>query len=166
MVRGPILSLSYSQEHMHPDDPGAGRRQGKRTLQFLSAATGGRQRIALEDVFEAPPGGRVRRSLRPWFLAAALVLVLVEIALRRLGLAGRCERGVAALLRPIVVISRLLGRRRPAKVEVPERSGAFDPASRPGPPDDRAEDRPPPPPPERSVLSEAKIRARKRFSRP
>lgn len=77
------LTVSYKPEYRHLTT-------NEGFLEQLAEATGGKYKPALEDLFavgedEAVP---VRRALWPWLLAAALILFVLDVALRRLDLAG------------------------------------------------------------------------------
>ncbi|MEM1062375.1 MAG: vWA domain-containing protein, partial [Planctomycetota bacterium] len=82
VVRGPVVSLPYSTELA----PRTGRRGGLETLRELASSTGGVERFDLRTVFEDLPRTAATVSLTPPLLIATLVLLVVEIAGRRLDL--------------------------------------------------------------------------------
>jgi len=59
-------------------------------LKELAASTGGKYQPAVEELFRVEPDERVpvRRRVWPWLLSAGLLLFVVDVALRRLDLAG------------------------------------------------------------------------------
>ncbi|MFQ5734063.1 MAG: hypothetical protein ACE5KM_19160, partial [Planctomycetaceae bacterium] len=87
-VRGPSISLPYSPEFF----PRSGRPTGRQTLREIARLSGGKERtdvLELLDRSELPRLPRMVAVLR-WVAALMVVLVLVEIAGRRLAL---WERG-------------------------------------------------------------------------
>jgi Mg-chelatase subunit ChlD len=77
------VCLPYSPEFL----PGSSRR-GTATLRELAIATGGRERLSLENIWEEMPAGWLRISLVPWLCALAALLFLIEIFDRRVGFAA------------------------------------------------------------------------------
>lgn len=77
------LTISYKPEYRH---------LGTNTefLEALARDTGGSFNPAAEDLFAVSPeeSVRIRRDIGAWLLAAALVLFVVDVAMRRLDLAG------------------------------------------------------------------------------
>lgn len=82
IVRGPVVSLPYSPEYL----PRVGLPSGREVLEAIASMTGGRERVNVLDVLADPPHSAGRASLVPYLLGAAIVLLLAEIAGRRLGL--------------------------------------------------------------------------------
>ncbi len=80
--KGPALSLPYSPEYA----PRVGLPTGTQTLSQMAELSGGVKRTEILDVFEDPPRSPLRSSLIPWFLGLVLMLMLLEIAGRRLQL--------------------------------------------------------------------------------
>ena len=84
-VVGPALALPYGPEA----EPRHGQRPGDAVLADLARDAGGKVRADLLGAFENPPSpGQLAEAALP-LLIAALLLVLAEIAVRRLGLAFR-----------------------------------------------------------------------------
>jgi len=78
------LTVSYQPEYRHLS-------ANEAFLRTLATSTGGRFDPTVEDLFRVDPEEQVpvRRRLWPWLLTAALVLLVLDVALRRLDLAGR-----------------------------------------------------------------------------
>lgn len=148
LVRLPPAMLPYSPEFL----PRA--QDGEALLDEMAQISGGRRRATLDGVFEGTRGGaREAKSLRAPFALVILVVLLLDIAARRLhlwdlGWVVRAERWCHDRFR-----------RRPS----PESAAAVTMTVVVPPP--AAPVAPPPPPPAAAVdaLSEAKRRARKRF---
>jgi Mg-chelatase subunit ChlD len=82
VVRGPAVTLPYSPEFM----PRIGLPEGRQVLAAISELTGGRERVnVLEALTDRPRSARMT-SLLPWLLTLSVVLLLLEIAGRRLAL--------------------------------------------------------------------------------
>jgi hypothetical protein len=85
LLRGPPVSVPYSPEFLPVDEE-----EGRALLRGLAAATDGRTLAVAGEAFRragtVAPGGRL--DLRPWLALAALLVLLVEVAERRLGLLG------------------------------------------------------------------------------
>ncbi len=75
----PPVCAPYSPEHL-PVDPLLGRA----SLEQLARATGGRERLAVADVWKDLPSRRREVPLRNWLIAAAMLLLLAETAERRM----------------------------------------------------------------------------------
>lgn len=84
---GPALCLPYSAEA----EPRFERDVGLDVLTAITRATGGTRRDDVLEVYANPPSAGTSRDLSPWLILAALVLLLGEIAVRRLAL-GRTQR--------------------------------------------------------------------------
>ncbi|MBL4886228.1 MAG: VWA domain-containing protein, partial [Planctomycetaceae bacterium] len=80
--RGPALSLPYSPEFA----PRTGLPQGKELLSQLASLTGGEQRTDVLEVFKNSPRSPKKVSLVPHLLTIVIVLLIIEIAGRRLSL--------------------------------------------------------------------------------
>ena len=78
------VTVSYKPEYRHLS-------MNEAFLKELASATGGKYQPSVEDLLKVAPEERVsvRRRLWPWLLGAALILFVVDVALRRLDLAGR-----------------------------------------------------------------------------
>jgi len=117
-VNLPPIALPYSPEFERSLD----RDRGEKTLRKLASETGGVVAPAASELFRGPRGGRALRGVARELALAALVLLLLEIAGRRLALWGDVARLVAALGR------RLPGRRAPAPADRPAKKGVAEPA--------------------------------------
>jgi len=84
---GPALCLPYSAEA----EPRFDRDRGVDVLSGLARSTGGRVRQDLLASYANPPSLGLEWSLAPWLVIAAAVLLVAEIAVRRLRL-GRARR--------------------------------------------------------------------------
>ena len=74
----PPVCAPYSPEHLLVD-PAVGRAN----MQQLARATGGRERIAVGDVWRDLPKRKRSMPLRSWLVAAAMLLLLMEVLERR-----------------------------------------------------------------------------------
>jgi hypothetical protein len=81
-TRGPAVTLPYSPEF----DPRPSSRSGQALLADLAELSGGEQRADVITVFDDPPRSPRMLALLPWLVIAAVVLLLTEIAGRRLSL--------------------------------------------------------------------------------
>lgn len=81
-VRGPVVTLPYSPEHA----PRSISESGERILRNVAEMTGGTERIDALEIFNNPPRTAGMHPLAIWLLAFGIVLLLVEIAGRRLSL--------------------------------------------------------------------------------
>jgi uncharacterized membrane protein/uncharacterized protein YegL len=77
------VTVSYKPEYRH-------LAVNETYLKELAASTGGKYQPSVEELFRVEPGESVpvRQRLWPWLLGAALLLFVVDVALRRLDLAG------------------------------------------------------------------------------
>ena len=80
--RGPALSLPYSPEFA----PRPGLPSGKEMLAELASLTGGKARTDVLEVFQNSPRSPKKVSLVPYLLIIVLLLLVIEIAGRRLSL--------------------------------------------------------------------------------
>ncbi|MBI4617979.1 MAG: VWA domain-containing protein [Planctomycetes bacterium] len=158
VVKAPPVALPYSPEFA-PATPG-GEDQGHELLERLAEATGGAERLAMDDLFESwGEETRTRRSLVPSLALAALLLFFVEIAFRRLQLAQFLPRILARTFARIPLWSRIAARLRLPRIarEVP--ADVLPPAPAPdSAPRPRA-----PAPPKGEGLSAALSKARRRL---
>lgn len=78
------MTVSYKPEYRHLS-------LNEPFLRSLAESTGGAFQPSAEDLFRVAAGEQVavRKRLWPWLLTAALLLFVVDVALRRLDLAGR-----------------------------------------------------------------------------
>jgi uncharacterized membrane protein len=95
----PPMALPASPEFLDLDVEA-----GRRRLEALAGASGGEVDGRLEAVFEGP-GSSSGRSLRTFFAASALVLLLVEILVRRLSLAGWIQEKLRRTPAPMASVS-------------------------------------------------------------
>ncbi len=87
----PAVRLPYSPEYA-PNDGDAGRR----TMEKLARATGGKERLAVDEVWHDLARKKQPVPLAPWLIGAAIVLLLLETLERRTGfLILRAEAGRA-----------------------------------------------------------------------
>ncbi len=86
------VTLPYSPEYT-PDDS----LKGARTLTDLAMHSAGRERLSPSGIWDEVPLGEGYRDLRPYWLMAALLLLLLEVAERRLALTARLPRRRAAI---------------------------------------------------------------------
>ncbi len=81
-ARGPTITLPYSPEFM----PRHNRLSGSATLGAVADLSGGLERVDVLEVLEDPPRAAKTVSLLSWLFSAGLVLLVIEIAGRRLSL--------------------------------------------------------------------------------
>jgi uncharacterized membrane protein/Mg-chelatase subunit ChlD len=153
------LSLPYSPEF----EPRADPTEGAKTLAEIARISGGRERLAWDDVFDAR---RLRnRQVRDLVIPIALVLLVLhvaEIAGRRLLWFAAANAWLRRLRMPrLATVWRR--RRAPAPASTPAREA---PSAAPAPPSSSGIDQPaaPPPKPAVSPLARAKAKARDRMS--
>ncbi len=100
LVRGPAVALPYSPEF----DPREGLPSGRDVLAEMAQLSGGTERADVLDVLGNPPRSARRTSLLPWLLLLGVVLLILEIAGRRLSLWERlhdaAESAVPETLKP------------------------------------------------------------------
>ena len=124
----PPVSLPYSPEFERRADPD----HGARLLRALAATSGGRELASPSDLFAGPTASRAWRSLQVPLALAALVLLVLEIAVRRLALLQRIpvpRRSVASGAEP-----RPAGPERPRAATTPEARPAASAAPESSPP--------------------------------
>ncbi|HEY2251601.1 MAG TPA: hypothetical protein VGH74_11095, partial [Planctomycetaceae bacterium] len=168
IVRGPAVTLPYSSEYM----PRIGLPEGRQVLTAISELTGGRERLnVLEALTDRPRSARMT-SLLPWLVTVSVVLLLLEIAGRRLSLWSRlsdalvpAREQVAAPVEPMreLVAPRGAGGQRAgaatrldaAKPQASQEGVTTTPAGQPEKPAAAASTE--------SIYEQAKRRARKRL---
>ncbi len=97
IVRGPAVTLPYSPEFM----PRVGLPEGRQVLSAISELTGGRERVnVLETLTDRPRSARMT-SLLPMLLSLCVVLLLLEIAGRRLALWSKLSEAMMPAAAPI-----------------------------------------------------------------
>ena len=82
ITRGPAVTLPYSPEYVPRIDLPTGRE----VLESVAEITGGLERTDIVEVLADPPRSAQRMSLLPILMVLGILLVLVEIAGRRLSL--------------------------------------------------------------------------------
>ncbi len=81
ILEAPPISLPYSPEFLP-----AGDLDGEAVLADLAHQTGGRELGAVEELFEPAASRHARRDLTPILAVAAMILLVLEVAERRLSL--------------------------------------------------------------------------------
>lgn len=160
-VRGPVVTLPYSPEF----SPRADENSGGRILRDLAEISGGTARIDALEIFRDPPRAAGMQPLAIWLLAAGIVLLVIEIAGRRLSLwsklteatetVGEKSRGWRSWLPEARAI---LPRRRPKQAVPDHPPQAESPAPPPRPQEQSAEA-----PSAQDIFRQAKNRAKKRL---
>lgn len=79
-LRGPSVTLPYSPEFA----PRQGLPSGRELLSEVAKLSKGCERTDIVSVLADPPRSRQTRTLLPWLFAASLIVLLLEIAGRRL----------------------------------------------------------------------------------
>jgi len=87
MTRGPAVSLPYSPEFA----PRAGLPTGLEILQEVAKTSGGIARTDVLSILQDPPRAASKKSLLPWLFTASILLLIMEIAGRRLSLWERLK---------------------------------------------------------------------------
>lgn len=87
MTRGPAVSLPYSPEFA----PRAGLPTGLEILQEVAETSGGMARTNVLSILQDPPRAASKKSLLPWLFTASILLLITEIAGRRLSLWERLK---------------------------------------------------------------------------
>lgn len=108
-----------------PEFAADNRRDGSRTLQRLSRSTGGTERVDLAGIWQGLPETATEVRISHWLATAVLLLLLADVAERRMGLLSRAGGGIrsgwqagrrsVARIRP-----KLSGRRK--RVRAPQAS--------------------------------------------
>jgi len=97
IVRGPAVTLPYSSEFM----PRIGLPEGRAVLTAISELTGGRERVNVLEVPTDRPRSARMTPLLPWLVSLAVVLLLLEIAGRRLSLWARLSDAMIQAREPV-----------------------------------------------------------------
>jgi len=82
LAQGPAVTLPYSPEFV----PRVGMPTGPETLASIAELSGGVARTDILEVFKHPPRSARTSPLLPWLLILGLILLITEIAGRRLSL--------------------------------------------------------------------------------
>ncbi len=163
-VRGPVVTLPYSPEHA----PRAALASGGKVLKDLAVLTGGTQRIDALEVFHDPPRAAGMYPLAIWLVGLGILLLLVEIAGRRLSLwsklatAEESPAGSTASWRtwlPKVSLPKRKQKRQVAHVKVASEASTKQPTSAPVP-----SKQPPSAPAAEDIYRQAKNRAKRRLN--
>ena len=133
IIRGPAVTLPYSPEFV----PRAGLAAGADVLKGLAEITGGKARIDVLEALADPPRSARLASLLPPLLIAAIALLLLEIAGRRLALWSKIADAVTPEPAPVAAVPggrwwtgwQLRSRARPHTVT----EATTPPAATPGP---------------------------------
>lgn len=161
VLRGPAVALPYSPEF----DPRS-TQTGQHVLAELARLSGGVVRTDVLDVFSDPPRSARTQSMLPWLFAATAILLVLEIAGRRLSLWEKfSDVATAAIPSPPAFRRWPKPSRGVTRRPRPESGGeaASAPTRQPEP---AAKEAPPatePAPPQVDVFAAAKNRARKRM---
>ncbi len=173
VLRGPAVTLPYSPEF----DPRDTLPAGKEVLAEVAQLSGGVQRTDVLEVLRDPPRAARTLSMLPWLFAASILVLLTEIAGRRLSLWERLEE-LAAPAGPMPASQASpagsaarrswwsLPTRRKRRTTLPATTASgMDEAVSPAPPAPRspADNAPSQPRPAVDVFAAAKNRARKRM---
>lgn len=157
-IRGATVTLPYSPEFA----PRSAAESGTALLQSLALRTGGKQRVNLTEVFVDPPRASTKWSLGPLLLITGIVLLLLEIAGRRLSLWAKFVDTFAAappssglFSPPVVPVSRTDQRAAAKKALAAQRALQPKEAAPTAPSKPAA-------PPKMDPFEEAKARAKKR----
>ena len=160
-ARGPALTLPYSPEFLPRVDLPA----GDEVLAEIASLTGGSERVNVLESLEEPFRARRWISLVPWLCVLALIVVVSEVAGRRLGLWQWFKRPVA--IRKINRKPEVVSGQRPARVRVRKKSRKRSESLEPSHPESETPAKPqtsePPPKKTANVFAQAKNRAKKRM---
>jgi len=157
--RGPAMSLPYSPEFA----PRVGLPEGREVLSEIARLTGGEQRTEILSVFADPPRSPKKVSLVPHLLVATMILLLLEIAGRRLSLWGdlfsRKSTSTKEVKAPATAASPRTKLFRPSKPKADKKQAPAPakPAAKP-----KEEAAPPKQQPKVDVFAAAKNRAQRR----
>jgi len=156
-TRGPAVTLPYSPEFA----PRVGLPSGQETLQQVAEISGGQARTDVVEAFADPPRSPQMMSLLPWLLVLAVILLLFEIAGRRLMLWERLSDSLVPEVdagRPAGWLPKWklsLPRRKRRTASSPKESAAGAPAATSEPADSKSPT---------SVYDQAKARAKRRLT--
>ncbi|MDP7276178.1 MAG: VWA domain-containing protein [Planctomycetaceae bacterium] len=102
-ARGPVVTLPYSPEFV----PRIDLPSGGEVLAEVALISEGRQRTDVTEIYADPPRSSQRVSLLPWLFVASMVVLVMEIAGRRLNLWSRSgERFTRSATGKVVAPSR------------------------------------------------------------
>ncbi len=89
VLRAPPVTLPYSPEFL-PSPVG----DGKRVLETLAESTGGQHLAVIDDIYKDRESSErdAKRDISNWIALLVLILLLLEIAERRIGLSGLLRR--------------------------------------------------------------------------
>ena len=91
LARGPAVTLPYSPEFAPRPEADSGRQ----ILVQIAELTGGKSRVDVLSIFDDPPSSARMMPILPYLLIAGIVLLVVEIAGRRLSLWKRSPAAAA-----------------------------------------------------------------------
>lgn len=86
---GRVAPLAPARLPYSPEFLPARAADGRRTLEQIAARTGGKERIALDGIWEDLPMTSRSIALTPWLIVLAVLVLLAEVAHRRIGLFKR-----------------------------------------------------------------------------
>lgn len=105
IVRGPAITLPYSPEYMPRRRKTSGGRtalgglpEGRAVLTEISEISGGHERLDVLEVFSDRPRSARMTSLLPWLFSIAVILLVLEIAGRRLSLWSKLSEAFESAL--------------------------------------------------------------------
>lgn len=158
-VRGPTVTLPYSPEFAPRDAANS----GLTVLKSLAEKTGGKARVNPVEVLADPPRASTSWPLASLLFLLSILLLLLEIAGRRLSL---WEKFIDAVT-PVIPQARgvTANQRQPLRPTAPGRPAPVSPAIKPSPapaPTTTAAQNPPPTAPAVNPLEQAKARAKRR----
>lgn len=158
-VRGPTVTLPYSPEFAPRDAANS----GLTVLKSLAEKTGGKARVNPVEVLADPPRASTSWPLASLLFLLSILLLLLEIAGRRLSL---WEKFIDAVT-PVIPQARgvTANQRQPLRPTAPGRPAPVSPATKPAPapaPTTTAAQNPPPTAPAVNPLEQAKARAKRR----
>ena len=151
-VRGPTITLPYSPEFAPRDETA----NGMEVLKSLAAKTNGRARVNPVEMLADPPRASTKWPLAPLLLVVGMVVLILEIAGRRLSWWEKLADSVNPILartRPVLATQN-----RTASVVISKPLSPVSPSAVSAPP-------PAPPPaavPEIDPFEQAKARAKRR----
>lgn len=160
-VRGPVVTLPYSPEFA----PRVGLESGDQLLKNLAEISGGTARIDAAEIFRDPPRSAGMWPLAIWLVAASIVLLVVEIAGRRLSLwakladtAERTEQAPSGWRSWVPKqLPKLRKKRQPAKI------GPLPPTEKPDRQPPSPQEKPSTQPASQDIYRQAKNRAKRRM---
>lgn len=127
VVSLPPACLPYSPEYSPAD-----RRDGGEELRHIARATDGVERLSVAGVWDDLPRARRPISMTPWLAIAAIVLLLAEVAERRMSLVSGALGGAGQILvRPVKGATAKTGPRSKPPTRKREKAGLSIPAVAP-----------------------------------